>query len=110
MRFRQLFPDSASVHASDLLTGLRLGSRAPSGRPYTAANFAASADGHTTFAGRSRKLSDDGDREIFHGLRGQVDAVLAGTETLRTERYGRIIPDAARREARSEAPRPWRPD
>ena len=68
MRFRQLLPDSASVHASDLLAGLRLGSRAPSGRPYTATNYAASADGHATFARRSRKLGDDGDREIFHGL------------------------------------------
>jgi riboflavin biosynthesis pyrimidine reductase len=103
MRFRQLLPDSASVQASDLLAGLRPGSRAPAGRPYTAANFAASADGHVTFAGRSRKLGDEGDREIFHGLREQVDAVLVGTATLGTERYGRIIPDAARRERRLAA-------
>src|ERR1035441_9345244 len=103
MDFRQLLPDSASVQASELLSGLRPGSHAPAGRPYTVANFAASADGHATFAGRSRKLGDDGDREIFHGLREQVDAVLAGTETLRTERYGRIIPDAARRGRRVAA-------
>jgi riboflavin biosynthesis pyrimidine reductase len=103
MRFRQLLPDSASVQASDLLADLRPGSRARADRPYTAANFAASADGHATFAGRSRKLGDDGDREIFHGLREQVDAVLAGTETLRTEGYGRIIPDAARRGRRVAA-------
>ena len=103
MRFRQLLPDLAPVQASDLLGALRPGSRAPADRPHTAANFAASADGHATFAGRSRKLGDDGDREIFHGLREQVDAVLAGTETLRTERYGRIIPDAARRGRRVAA-------
>src|ERR1035441_9440475 len=103
MDFRQLLPDSASVQASELLSGLRPGSHAPAGRPYSVANFAASADGHATFAGRSRKLGDDGDREIFHGLREQVDAVLAGTETLRTEGYGRIIPDAARRGRRVAA-------
>jgi 5-amino-6-(5-phosphoribosylamino)uracil reductase len=103
MRFRQLLPEPASVQAGDLLAGLRPGSRAPADRPQTSANFAASADGHTTFAGRSRELGDDGDREIFHGLREQVDAVLAGTETMRTERYGRIIPDAARRGRRLAA-------
>jgi riboflavin biosynthesis pyrimidine reductase len=97
MRFRQLLPEPASVHASDLLAGLRPGSRAPADRPCTIVNFAASADGHVTFAGRSRKLGDDGDREIFHGLREQVDAVMAGTETMRSERYGRIIPDVTRR-------------
>jgi riboflavin biosynthesis pyrimidine reductase len=96
MRFRQLLPDSASVDAKDLLARLRA-SRAPADRPYTVANFASSADGHATFKGRSRTLGDDGDREIFHGLREQVDAVLAGTETLRIERYGRIIPDASHR-------------
>jgi riboflavin biosynthesis pyrimidine reductase len=37
---------------------------------------------------------------MFHGLREQVDAVLAGTGTLRTERYGRILGKAERRERR----------
>jgi riboflavin biosynthesis pyrimidine reductase len=103
MRFRQLLPEPASVQASELLAGLRPGSRARADRPCTAANFAASADGHATFAGRSRDLGDDGDREMFHGLREQVDAVLAGTGTMRTERYGRIIPDDARRGRRLAA-------
>jgi riboflavin biosynthesis pyrimidine reductase len=103
MRFRQLLPEPASVQASDLLASLRPGSSVPADRPRTRVNFAASADGHATFAGRSRELGDDGDREIFHGLREQVDAVLAGTETMRTERYGRIVPDAARRGRRVAA-------
>ena len=30
---------------------------------------------------------------LFHGLRTQVDAVLAGTGTLRAERYGRLVRD-----------------
>ena len=58
----------------------------PSGRhgdrPYTIANFVTSADGATAVKGRSAALGDDGDRAIFHALRGQVDAVLAGTNTL----------------------------
>jgi riboflavin biosynthesis pyrimidine reductase len=103
MRFRQLLPEPASVQASDLLAGLRPGSHARPDRPHTAANFAASADGHVSFAGKSRLLGDDGDREIFHGLREQVDAVLAGTETLRTEGYGRIIQDPAVRARRLAA-------
>src|ERR1035437_3306537 len=103
MRFRQLVPDLAPGQASDLLGALRPGSRAPPDRPHTPPNVAGSADGHAAFAWRWRKLGDDGDREIFHGLREQVDAVLAGTETLRTERYGRIIPDAARRGRRVAA-------
>ena len=47
---------------------------------------------------------------MFHGLREQVDAVLAGTGTLRTERYGRIVarPRAPRRAPRPPAGRPSR--
>jgi 5-amino-6-(5-phosphoribosylamino)uracil reductase len=40
---------------------------------------------------------------MFHGLRGAVDAVIAGTVTMRTERYGRVIGDARRRRRRVEA-------
>ena len=63
----------------------------------------ASADGHAAFRGRSRWLSDDADREMFHGLRERVDAVMAGTGTLRTERYGRMVRDPERRHRRAAA-------
>ena len=49
------------------------------------------ADGRAAFQGRSGQLGDPADRLLFHGLRGQVDAVFAGTKTLKIERYGRII-------------------
>jgi riboflavin-specific deaminase-like protein len=63
----------------------------------------ASADGHAAYRGRSRWLSDDADRELFHGLREQVDAVMAGTGTLRAERYGRMVRDPERRRRRAAA-------
>jgi riboflavin-specific deaminase-like protein len=51
--------------------------------------------------GRSGGLSDPADRQIFHGLRERIDAVLVGTGTLRVERYGPIVPDPARRARRA---------
>jgi riboflavin-specific deaminase-like protein len=99
VRFRQLLPEPGEVEIPELLGSLELAERAPEDRPYTIVNFVASADGRATFAGRSGQLGDDGDRTLFHGLRGHVDAVLAGTNTLSIERYGRLIrePDGRRR-------------
>lgn len=54
-------------------------------------NFVSSLDGRATIGGRSAPLSDEGDRAFFHLLRESVDAVMAGTNTLRVERYGRLI-------------------
>jgi riboflavin biosynthesis pyrimidine reductase len=73
------------------------------------ANMVSSADGHATLAGKSGGLSNEADRELFHALREQVDAVLVGTGTLRTERYGPFVRDPerrARREAAGLAPNP----
>jgi riboflavin biosynthesis pyrimidine reductase len=67
---------------------MRLGDAAPADRPYVVCNFVASADGKATAQGRTALLGGPGDREMFHLLRTQVDAVLAGTGTLRVERYG----------------------
>ena len=69
-------------------------------RPFTIANFVSSADGRATLDGRSAPLSSEGDRAMFHTLRERVDAVIAGTVTLRTERYGRMIRDPDARERR----------
>ncbi len=46
---------------------------------------------------------------MFHGLREQVDAVLAGTGTLRSENYGRILGKPERRDRRRAAGRPAEP-
>jgi riboflavin-specific deaminase-like protein len=102
MEFRQLLPEPANVEIEHLLSGLELADRASDGRPYTVVNFVSTVDGRATFGGRSGPLGDDGDRATFHGLREQVDAVLAGTVTLRTERYGRVLGKPERRQRRVE--------
>lgn len=60
----------------------------------------ASADGRATLTGRSAPLSSSADRALFHGLRAAVDGVLVGAGTVRKERYGRMIPNAATRRTR----------
>jgi riboflavin biosynthesis pyrimidine reductase len=70
------------------------------GRARVMLNMISTADGRASVGGRSGPISDRADRELFHGLRSAVDAVLVGAGTVRTERYGRIIPDAARRSER----------
>jgi riboflavin biosynthesis pyrimidine reductase len=57
----------------------------------------ATADGRATLGGRTRGISSDVDRDLFHMLRTQVDAVMVGTGTIALERYG---PMARRREVR----------
>lgn len=101
MRFRQLLPQAATVEPGELLAGLQQ-LEPEAERPYTIANFVASGDGRATLRGRSGGLGDDGDRAMFHELREHVDAVLVGTGTLRTERYGRILGRPERRERRAQ--------
>jgi riboflavin biosynthesis pyrimidine reductase len=100
MELRRLYPDTAAVEAARALDDLNLNELAHPDRPYVIANMVASADGRTTVEGRSAPLSDPADRILFHALRSQVDAVLAGTGTLRTERYRRLIRQPERREDR----------
>jgi riboflavin-specific deaminase-like protein len=103
LELRQLLPQSRPATVGALLATLDLTRRAPADRPYVIVNFVASADGRAAFRGRSRGLGDVGDRAVFHGLRERVDAVFAGTNTMRTENYGRLVRDPARRRRRAEA-------
>jgi riboflavin biosynthesis pyrimidine reductase len=96
----RLYPGGGRVSAEEVLGDLRLGDLAPPGRPYVVVNFVSSLDGHATLAGKSAPLSSEADRRIFHLLRAQVDAVFAGTQTLRLERYGRVVRDPQLRELR----------
>ncbi len=102
MQFQRLLPEPALVDFSEVRDALALPVDAHPERPYVIANFVASADGRATLDGRSAPLSSAGDRAMFHLLREKVDAVIAGTGTLRTERYGRLVrdPDARRRRAK----------
>lgn len=103
MQVRQLIPEARQVEILDLLSDLALAGRAGDERPYTVANFISSADGRAAFQGRSGQLGDQADREMFHGLREQVEAVLVGTVTMRLERYGRLTRDPERRARRVQA-------
>jgi riboflavin biosynthesis pyrimidine reductase len=109
MEFHQLLPEPASVEVDVLMASLAPGERAGEDRPHTAVNFVTSGDGRATFGGRSGPLGDDGDRAMFHGLREQFDAVMSGTRTLRTERYGRILGKPERRQRRLDQGQPAEP-
>jgi riboflavin biosynthesis pyrimidine reductase len=88
VRFEPAIPPGPPAEPEAFYTGLRLGDLAPRGRPYVVCNFVSSADGKATAQGRTALLGGASDREMFHLLRTQADAVLAGTGTLRVERYG----------------------
>jgi riboflavin biosynthesis pyrimidine reductase len=101
-RFSRLLPAGAPASVSEIIEDLGLWDRAaePQGRPQLMLNMISTADGRATLGGRSGALSNSADRALFHGLRSAVDAVLVGAGTVRTERYGQIIPDAATRALR----------
>jgi riboflavin-specific deaminase-like protein len=100
----RLLPAADTVTAAEIVEQLGLWERRASSveRPHVMLNMVSTVDGRATLAGRSGPLSNRADRELFHGLRASVDAVLVGASTVRAERYGRIIPDPARRELRRE--------
>jgi riboflavin-specific deaminase-like protein len=87
----QLYPERRDTSPETFASGLRLGERAPAGRPYLALNMVSTLDGKATIEWRTRGLSTELDRRLFHQLRTQVDAVMVGAGTVRVERYGRIV-------------------
>ncbi|HUY59339.1 MAG TPA: dihydrofolate reductase family protein [Solirubrobacteraceae bacterium] len=108
--YRRLLPDRGETDATAFVESLELrNSDTARERPYTIANFVASVDGRATIDGLSRKLSDPGDRELFRSLRERADGVLVGTGTLAAENYGRMLPQAERRERRVASGRPPEP-
>ena len=70
----------------------------PADRPYTVANMVGTADGRASLGGRTQGISSETDRNLFHVLRTQVDAVMVGTATIALERYGPLArrPDVRR--------------
>jgi riboflavin-specific deaminase-like protein len=89
----RLFPDPGPTNPQQQYTDLRLGELADNDRPYLVTNFAVTVDGRATIEGRSGPIGSDTDTEVLHLLRTQADAVMIGAGTMRTERYGRIVPD-----------------
>jgi riboflavin biosynthesis pyrimidine reductase len=103
----RVLPDQGETDASAWVQSLEIGHSddPPRERPYTIANFVGSVDGRATIDGLSRKLSDPGDRDLFRSLRERADAVLVGTGTLAAEHYGRMLPQAERRDRRTASGR-----
>jgi riboflavin-specific deaminase-like protein len=95
-----LFPDRRRTSPEELASGLRLGDHAPPNRPYLVLNMVSSLDGRATIDWRTKGLSTELDRRLFHHLRTQADAVMVGAGTTRTERYGRMAKSEELRDKR----------
>jgi riboflavin biosynthesis pyrimidine reductase len=98
-----LLPPGAPTTVAELVDELDLAERAAAGpraRPYLLLNMISTADGRATLGGRSGALGEEADKELFHGLRTTVDAVMAGASTVRAERYGRLVRHERRRAIR----------
>ena len=86
-RFQRLLPDRA-----DGLTAEEIAAEVPTrpraDRPFVLVNMIATADGRATIDGRTAPIANRADYELVHALRGRVDAVMVGAETIRVEGYG----------------------
>jgi riboflavin biosynthesis pyrimidine reductase len=104
VRLRRLLPAGEPATVPEIVEQLGLWSRhaEASARQRVLLNMVSTVDGRATLGGRSAPLSGRADREMFHGLRSAVDAVLIGAGTVRMERYGRIIREESVRRLRRE--------
>jgi riboflavin biosynthesis pyrimidine reductase len=57
-------------------------------RPWVFANMVAGVDGSVAIDGRTKEMSSDADRALFHHLRTLADVILVGATTVRDEHYG----------------------
>jgi riboflavin-specific deaminase-like protein len=93
-------PERRPTSPEELASELRLDELARDDRPYLGLNMVESLDGKATLDWRTKGLSSDLDRRLFHHLRTQADAVMVGAGTAREERYGRITKSDELREKR----------
>ena len=100
---RRVLPEPGALTADELVQAWRPWEQPPAARPHIAVNMVHTADGRAAVFGRTGPISSLADRQLFHALRTRVDAIMVGAGTLRIERYGRMVPDAARREQRRAA-------
>jgi riboflavin biosynthesis pyrimidine reductase len=57
-------------------------------RPWVLANMVSGVDGSVAIDGRTKEMSSEADRALFHHLRTLPDVILVGAKTVRDERYG----------------------
>jgi riboflavin-specific deaminase-like protein len=96
-----IYPERRTTSPEELAAGLRLHELAPPGRPYLGINMVSSLDGKATLDWRTKGLSNEVDRRLFHHLRTQADAVMVGAGTAREERYGRMTKNDELRQKRA---------
>jgi riboflavin-specific deaminase-like protein len=94
---QRLLPDPGPTTVREQVSSLDLISHTHGDRPYVVTNFAVTLDGKATLHGRSGPIGSDTDTEMVVCLRTTVDAVMIGAGTMRAERYGRPLGDAAKR-------------
>jgi riboflavin-specific deaminase-like protein len=97
---RLIHPERRRVSPEELVTRLRLHELAPPDRPYLGLNMVSSLDGKATLDWRTKGLSSEIDRRVFHLLRTQADVVMVGAGTAREERYGRMTKNDELRQRR----------
>ncbi len=95
-----IHPERAATSPEELAANMRLRDLAPAGRPYLGINMVSSLDGKATLDWRTKGLSSEVDRRLFHHLRTQADAVMVGAGTAREERYGRMTKNDELRQKR----------
>jgi riboflavin-specific deaminase-like protein len=95
-----IHPERHETSPEEFASNMRLAELAPPGRPYVGLNMVSSLDGKATIEWRTKGLSTELDRRLFHQLRTQVDAVMVGAGTVRSERYGRMTKSQELRERR----------
>ena len=108
-RLRRLIPEPADTTVEREIALLDFASLAHGDRPYVITNFVLTLDGHATIRGHSGPIGSDADTAVLVGLRTRVDAVMIGAGTMRAERYGRVVPDQAKRERREREGLPHDP-
>ncbi|MGC1851394.1 MAG: dihydrofolate reductase family protein [Solirubrobacterales bacterium] len=106
---RRLLPDPAPTTVEEQLDAYRPWEHPHADRPYVAMNFAATVDGRAAIHGVSGPIGSDADTAMLAGLRTRFDAVMIGAGTMRAERYGRPVPNQAKREQRERLGLPHDP-
>jgi riboflavin-specific deaminase-like protein len=96
-----IHPERRQITPEELASRLDLHELAPPGRPYVGINMVSSLDGKATLDWRTKGLSSEVDRRLFHHLRTQADAIMVGAGTAREERYGRMTKNDELRQKRA---------
>jgi riboflavin biosynthesis pyrimidine reductase len=106
LTFQRLLPPGTPATVQEVVTSLELGDRSmrksTGSCPYLLLNMVSTTDGRASIHGRSGPIGNRADTELFHALRTAIDGVMIGAQTLRTERYNRIVDDPVQRKLRLE--------